>query len=197
MRILAATFALTASLLCALLAGGYLLSSLYTVSSAGIRLRTRTDQLRVASEKLLDPDALAAHRAAALEVRRAKAEALAKAKGKTLVGDGAAMASRHRTLGIALLAGAALGLVAVFLLFFNRARKTAMLGVTVGSAAGVLGLVLEGFVVLFAVIVGLQLVALALGWRAKRRAPRAPKRSLQVEGPEEAAVEAESTEVTP
>jgi hypothetical protein len=184
MRIFAATLALTATVLCGLLAGGYLLSARYTGSAAAIRAKTRTDQLRAASAELLDPDALAARRAAALQ-RRLRGKATA---------DGASLASRHRTLGLALAVGAALGLLAVVLLFVNRLRRIALFGVAVGALAGILGLVLEGFVVLFAVITGLQAAALLLGWRAKRRAPPAPTQPARQAEP---LIEPESAEVTP
>ncbi|PIE19593.1 MAG: hypothetical protein CSA65_01620 [Proteobacteria bacterium] len=194
MRILAATLALTATVLCALLAGGYLLSSRTTTSASTIRLRARADQLREASDELLDPDALAARRAAQIEAGRAAA-----AEGKSAASaaptthrhaghaghtgsadaDGLAVASRHHALGVALAAGAGLGLLAVLLLLFNRARRVAMVGVLVGGLVGVLGLVLEGFVVLFVVITGLQALALLLAWRAKRRPARATPSSTE------------------
>ena len=180
MRVLAATLALVATLLLALLGGAYWLSARYEGVESQIQAKTRRDQLAAAGAGLLAPKDVAR--------RRAAAQADGPKVGASNPESG--IAGRHRMVGIVFAAGAALGLLAVVLLFLNRARRLALAGVGLVGVAGAAGLVLEGRVTLMIVICVLTALALLLAWRA---APRKPRDGGVVPSPPEAVEHSQET----
>ncbi|MCK5800454.1 MAG: hypothetical protein KAI47_24865 [Deltaproteobacteria bacterium] len=165
MRALAATFALIASLLLGLLGAGYFLSARYTGEVAATWAATRGDHLAPVSAKLPGPEALVA-------LRGAEATKAPRPRGSSQP-----LMGHARVWGVMFSVGAAMGLFAVILLFVDRARKIAILLVALGFGVALTGLIIAGGVVLLAVIVGLDGVAMLLAWRRGARGRLGPQPS--------------------
>ena len=155
MRIIAALLLLVASLLSAVLGGGYVLSGRYQREVAEIQEQSRSDSLSAVSADLVSPAELAKMRAAEAKRRKGKPQNTA---GRSSV-----------ILGVALGGAALLGLISVVLLFLNRARRLCLVAIGLGLAASAFGLATQGLVVLLAIMAGLQLAAGLLAWRAAPR----------------------------
>jgi len=172
MRILAALLLLVASLLSALLGGGYLLSSRYQRSVEYSEKQAPTDRLSRASAQLSSPAELADLRAEPVTLRAKKRSRA----GLGRAGLGRAGLGRaglgHLLLGIGLTAAFLAGLLGVVLLFANRARRLVLLTIGLGLAASVAGLLSQGVVTLLAIAATMQLVTVPLAVWARRRPSR-------------------------